>query len=110
LGRNISYHFRKLLPINSRTNYKEYTYENFTQDIAELKTSKNNHQELEGMNVTIPSAVMPFLDKLSKKAALIGAVNTIKFTKKGKLKGYNTDYYGFKKALKPLLQKHTRKH
>jgi shikimate dehydrogenase len=31
-----------------------------------------------------------------KKAALIGAINTIKITK-GKLKGYNTDYYGFKK-------------
>jgi shikimate dehydrogenase len=52
---------------------------------------------------------MPFLDKLSKKAALIGAVNTIKITKKGKLKGYNTDYYGFKKALKPLLQSHHKK-
>jgi shikimate dehydrogenase len=36
---------------------------------------------------------MPFLDKLSKKAALIGAVNTINNLLK-KVKGYNTDYYG----------------
>ena len=63
------------------------------------------------MNVTIPykETVIPFLDKLSKKATQIGAVNTIKITKKGKLKGYNTDYYGFKKSLKPLLQPHHKK-
>lgn len=115
LGRNISYSFSKgyFTDKFKDENYKEYAYENFDiQDIAEFEDIiKNNHQELEGMNVTIPykEAVMPFLDKLSKKAALIGAVNTIKFTKKGKLKGYNTDYYGFKKALKPLLQKHHKK-
>ena len=63
------------------------------------------------MNVTIPykEVVIPFLDKLSKKAALIGAVNTIKVSKKGKLKGYNTDYYGFIESLKPLLQPHHKK-
>ncbi len=89
------------------------TYENF--DIPEIEgfvtIIKENHHELNGINVTIPykEAVMPYLDKLSKKATLIGAVNTIKFTKKGKLKGYNTDYYGFKKALKPLLQPHHKK-
>jgi shikimate dehydrogenase len=33
-------------------------------------------------------------------------VNTIKITKKGKLKGYNTDCYGFKKSLQPLLAPH----
>jgi shikimate dehydrogenase len=63
------------------------------------------------LNVTIPykEAILPFLDKRSKKATAIGAVNTIKFTKKGKLKGYNTDYYGFKKSLEPLLQPHHTK-
>ena len=33
------------------------------------------------------------------RAKKIGAVNTIRITKKGNLKGYNTDYYGFKKSL-----------
>jgi shikimate dehydrogenase len=42
---------------------------------------KKQPSELEGMNVPFPH-VMPFLDKLSKKAALIGAVNTIKLQKK----------------------------
>ena len=112
LGKNISYSFSKgyFTDKFNAANYLGYTYENFDiQDISEfVEIIKNNHQELEGMNVTIPykEAVMPYLDKLSKKATLIGAVNTIKFTKKGQLKGYNTDYYGFKKALKPLLQAH----
>src|SRR5690606_10852796 len=39
----------------------------------------------------------------------VGAVNTIKITKKGLLKGYNTDVYGFKKSLKPLLKPHHKK-
>ena len=46
---------------------------------------------------------------MSKKASEIGAVNTIRFTKKGKLKGYNTDYYGFQKSLEPLLKPHHKK-
>src|SRR5690606_15252833 len=40
----------------------------------------------------------------SRKAEEVGAVNTIKITKNGKLKGYNTDVYGFEKSLKPLLR------
>ena len=63
------------------------------------------------MNVTIPykEVIIPYLDKLSKKASKIGAVNVVKISKKGKLKGYNSDCYGFKKALKPLLQKHHKR-
>jgi shikimate dehydrogenase len=53
--------------------------------------------------------VIPFLDKLNKKAKQIGAVNTIKITKKGKLIGYNTDYYGFQKSIKPFLKPHHKK-
>jgi shikimate dehydrogenase len=52
---------------------------------------------------------MPFLDELSERATKIGAINVIKITKEGKLKGYNSDYYGFKKALEPLLLVHHKK-
>ena len=48
------------------------------------------------------------MDKISKKARKIGAVNTIKFSDKG-LKGYNTDIYGFKKSILPFLQKNHKK-
>jgi shikimate dehydrogenase len=70
-----------------------------------------NNPNIKGLNVTIPykETIIPYLDKLSKKAAAIGAVNTIRFTKNGKLKGYNTDYYGFQKALEPLLKSNHKK-
>ena len=65
--------------------------------------------ELQGINVTIPykEQVLPYLDKLDEAAKEIGAVNTIKIFRDGNkilLKGYNTDIYGFKETLKPLLK------
>jgi len=49
-----------------------------------------------GANITYPHKieVMNYLDKVSKEANLIGAVNTIK-NENGKLVGYNTDGLGF---------------
>lgn len=114
LGRNISYSFSKNHFSEKFKNsvFEGYSYENFDiENINHFTELIKNNPDLRGMNVTIPykEAILPFLDKLSKKATTIGAVNTIKFTKKGKLKGYNTDYYGFKKSLEPLLQPHHTK-
>jgi shikimate dehydrogenase len=114
LGRNISYSFSKgyFSEKFSKEHFEGCTYENFDiQEINDFTELKENNTYLNGLNVTIPykEAIIPFLDKLSKNAAQIGAVNTIKFTKKGKLKGYNTDYYGFKKSLEPLLEPHHKK-
>lgn len=60
---------------------------------------------LQGLNVTIPykEAVIPFLDELSLEAKEIGAVNTIKFSD-GRKVGFNTDSYGFKYSLQPLIE------
>ena len=60
---------------------------------------------LKGLNVTIPhkQTVMPFLDEVEDRAVRIRAVNTIKRTAAGKLKGFNTDYIGFKKSLTAFL-------
>ncbi|MBD1397984.1 shikimate dehydrogenase [Pontibacter sp. JH31] len=56
--------------------------------------------ELVGLNVTVPykEAVIPYLDALDESAAQIGAVNTI-CVSGGKLKGYNTDFIGFRDTL-----------
>ena len=53
-----------------------------------------------GINVTVPhkEAVMPFLDDIDDWAAEAGAVNTI-VNRDGRLTGYNTDGYGFLRAL-----------
>lgn len=51
----------------------------------------------DAFNVTIPykKTVMPFLDVISPEAERIGSVNTITHLPDGRLKGDNTDYYGF---------------
>jgi shikimate dehydrogenase len=114
LGRNINYSFSKGYFTEKFDNehFEGCTYENFDiQEISFFSEIIKNNPDLKGLNVTIPykEEVMPFLNKLSKKAALIGAVNTIKMSPDGLLKGYNTDYYGFKKSLAPLLQPHHKK-
>ena len=54
----------------------------------------------DGFNITIPykTSIIPFLDTLSERAALYGAVNTVKVND-SKAWGYNTDGIGFLKAI-----------
>ncbi len=87
------------------------TYENFEiEHIEQFPQLLQAQPDLVGLNVTIPhkQSVTPFLDRLDVSAQVIGAVNTIKLTN-GKLQGYNTDYIGFSKSLKPLLKPHQTK-
>ncbi|GGK16952.1 shikimate 5-dehydrogenase [Yeosuana aromativorans] len=111
LGKNISYSFSKAYFKKKFEDEQidDVSYENFDiDDINAFPALIKNTIGLKGMNITIPykEAVLPFLDKLNKKAEEIGAVNTIKITKENKLIGYNTDCYGFKKSLKPFLKPH----
>lgn len=114
IGKNISYSFSKKYFTEkfAMGNLDGYTYENFDlQSINEFPAVIKNNPDLAGMNVTIPykETIIPYLDKLSKNATKIGAVNVIRFTKNGKLKGYNSDYFGFMKSLEPLLQTNHKK-
>lgn len=58
-------------------------------------------RELDAYCVTIPykKAVIPFIDEISPEANAIGAVNVIVNTPDGKIKGYNSDYFGFEYML-----------
>lgn len=115
VGKNISYSFSRgyFTEKFEKLDLKNHEYINFDiQSIHELPQKiKENKKQLKGMNVTIPYKldVFNFLDRIDKKALKVGAVNTIKITKKGRLKGYNTDVYGFKKSLKPLFKKRHKK-
>jgi shikimate dehydrogenase len=114
VGKNISYSFsRKYFATKFESEvFENYSYENFDlNSITEFPEIFKKNVNIKGLNITIPykEEVIPFLDKLSKQATAIGAVNTVKITKKGKLKGYNSDWYGFKKAIKPFLKNHHKK-
>ena len=110
LGRNISYSFSRgyFSEKFAKERLAQYEYTNFDiPTIAEFpKVIAQYRAHLAGMNVTIPykEAVFPFLDEIDAEAREIGAINTIKILENNKLKGYNTDVYGFEQSLKPLLQ------
>ncbi|MBO6606302.1 shikimate dehydrogenase [Psychroserpens sp.] len=113
IGKHISYSFSKgYFTEKFKKEDLDFSYENFDLElINEFPRLLNSQSDIIGFNVTIPykEAIIPYLDNLSKKAKKIGAVNTIRITKKGKLKGYNTDFYGFSESLKPFLKKHHKK-
>ncbi|MBW3469193.1 shikimate dehydrogenase family protein [Arthrospiribacter ruber] len=73
-------------------------------DISLFPTIIQENPELKGLSVTIPykEKVISFLDDLDPACREIGAVNCIQI-KNGKLKGYNTDYIGFKNSLEKWL-------
>jgi shikimate dehydrogenase len=114
VGKNIDYSFSKgyFDEKFQKLNLLDFSYENLDfESIEEFPKYIKQNPTISGLNVTIPykETIIPYLDKLSKRAAEIRAVNTIKITKSGKLKGFNTDYLGFKKALEPLLDLHHKK-
>ncbi|MFD0963021.1 shikimate dehydrogenase family protein [Pseudofulvibacter geojedonensis] len=114
IGKNISYSFsQRYFSEKFKTEKLEnYQYQNFDiQSISKFNDILIQNPNLKGLNVTIPykETILPLLDKISSKAQRIGAVNTIRITKKGNLKGYNTDEYGFRKSLTPLLTKDHKK-
>ena len=74
--------------------YDYSLFEVAPEDLAEFLLKR----DFDGINVTIPykKAVIPYLSSLSPEAERIGSVNTIKKLPDGSLKGFNTDYDGFK--------------
>lgn len=109
IGRHISYSFSKgYFSEKFSTENLDFSYENFDlESIEDFQRILDDNNDIVGFNVTIPykEAIIPYLDRLSKTAKNIGAVNTIAYTKKGKLKGYNTDFYGFTESLLPFMTK-----
>lgn len=84
------------LNINGVYDILETLPEDLITRIKFLKT--NNYQ---GFNVTIPLKIPMslFLDDIDDYANIAGCVNTVKILDDHSFVGYNTDIYGFKKAI-----------
>jgi shikimate dehydrogenase len=96
----------------SKENIQGFQYLHFQiQSIDQLKEILIQNPDLIGLNVTVPykREIIPFLDDMDSVALEVGAVNTIKISKKHNslyLKGFNTDIIGFERSLLPLLKEH----
>jgi len=101
LGKNIAY---SRSPDIFRRLFEKYAIdaEYRLADIPDIRAALPYFQDAgwKGFNVTIPykKAVIPYLDILSDEAAELQVVNTV-VQSDGKRAGYNTDVYGFRKAL-----------
>lgn len=73
--------------------------------ISRIKYLKTN--DYTGFNVTIPLKVPMalFLDHIDRSADISGCVNTIKILSDKSFHGFNTDIYGFQKAIPANIQK-----
>lgn len=89
---------------------KIFRYLNFSiERIDMINELIGNDSSLAGFNVTIPykQQVISYLHELDDVSEKIGAVNTVKISRTSegvRLKGYNTDAFGFYHSLEPLLK------
>jgi shikimate dehydrogenase len=108
IGKSLAHSFSKNYFTEKflKENITDCSYELFElDDIKNFHSIIKNNPTVKGLNVTIPykDEVLEYLTEIDGIAKEIGAVNTISITKDLKLIGHNTDYYGFKKSLKPFL-------
>ena len=115
IGKNISYSFSPKYFAEKFHKLGLDTYKYFNFDIPEIEEFPfilyHKEHEFKGLNVTIPykESIMKYLNEIDDDAKGIGAVNTIKINENNELIGYNTDFYGFKESLAPLLKEHHKK-
>ena len=96
-------HSQSRFYFNERFEYEglDCVYQHFDlKTLDELHEVMEKYPDLCGFNVTIPykEAIMPLLDDIDPIAQEVGAVNVVKIAD-GKMKGYNTDVYGFEELL-----------
>ena len=84
----------------------DYIYVPLKVDADELKEFMKNFLlfDFSGCAVTVPhkESIIKYVDELDENAKIIGATNTL-VNNKGKLKGFNTDFFGAGQALKEKL-------
>jgi shikimate dehydrogenase len=88
-------HYFQRLNLNCRYNPYPVSPESLLEFIEKVKSFP-----IVGLNVTIPykEEIIPHLDEVDQEAMKIGSINVV-HNVKGKLKGYNTDFLGFRRVL-----------
>ena len=87
-------------------------YQHFDlKSLDELQEVMEKYPDLCGFNVTIPykEAIIPLLNEIDPLAKEVGAVNVVRIDN-GKMKGFNTDVYGFEQLLNRALNGKTIVH
>jgi shikimate dehydrogenase len=106
LGHSLSdYIHRRIFEMSGLEDECEYKLYEVNPD--ELSLKGDSLRGLDGFNVTIPykTEIVRFLDRLDVSASAYGAVNCVKVLEhdgKREYVGYNTDGYGFLKAIELL--------
>lgn len=95
-----AYFSKKFKALGIDASYKAFPL----KDFSELPDLILREGPFTGLNVTIPfkEMALDMVDELDKTARDIGAVNIIKFVKRGSkeiLIGYNSDHFGFSESL-----------
>ena len=100
IGHSISPTFQQAALDSLGVNAEYRAYAVHPDDVGPFVNSLRS-DAVTGINVTVPhkEAVMAHLDEIDEWAAEAGAVNTI-VNRNGRLAGYNTDGYGFLRALR----------
>lgn len=87
-------------------------YQHFDiKSLDELQGIMAKYPDLCGFNVTIPykENIIALLDEIDPVAKEVGAVNVVT-VRDGKLKGYNTDVYGFEQLLERATKNRDTSH
>ena len=93
----------------TREGESDFAYLNFPiKDIVQVLQVIESNPDLIGFNVTIPykEKIIPYLNRISKDAMEVGAVNTVRIDRAGgvaTLSGFNTDVDGFRASLLRIL-------
>ncbi|MHB1908035.1 MAG: shikimate dehydrogenase family protein [Nitrososphaerales archaeon] len=88
----------RTLSISTKYELKELGRAKLAKFVLDIPT------DVLGFNVTAPfkEEIMQFLDSVDSRAKSIGAVNTVKIDRAGKMHGFNTDYDGVIASLQKL--------
>ncbi|MBE8714201.1 shikimate dehydrogenase family protein [Sphingobacterium hungaricum] len=111
IGKTLGHSFSKKYYLEKfeRENIRDIDYDLYELSaIEKFKELYESEPQLAGVNITIPykEEALAYMDELSPEANEIRAINCVRIARNDgeiKLKGFNTDAYGFEESFKKQL-------